>query len=361
MLSRTLNGISRIAIGMALLSLLSAICSDARCQTPVSPPPRDPKELHGGVEIALRAVRAIAIRVSPSATAEVNISFQGSDQNTPSTPFPREEKLSSEYIRDLAQSAQTLSESLRRNFGVPSNQIYIMGLSELGVQTRDELAREIYNKLGKEIIFLDAKGETELNIAGNIPRRYVLEGKEYDNRSISLLVDIGATNVRGGYQQLRVTARGRTEYDYVTWDIPIKGNTLRAEAAQNPGLMTRKKVYLTGNIIWALVTLLYPGDQEPYVPITIQDINNFNYRALTDPEALLNPDLAKIRDENVRKEARKARETIKAIYTPKMLTTAAEDLKVAAAELKLDDKRLIFSRNSNLFRLFSFVRLQIEQ
>ncbi|MGH9856187.1 MAG: hypothetical protein ACREBD_40660, partial [Blastocatellia bacterium] len=152
------------------------------------------------------------------------------------------------------------------------------------------------------------------------------------------------------------------EYDYVTWDIPIKGATLRAEAAQNPGLMMRKKVYLTGNIIWALVALLYPGDQEPYVQINIQDINNFHFRALADPDSLLNPDLSKIRDENVRKEARKAREMIKAIYTPRMLATAAEDLKLVAAELNLvTDKKLCFSRNSNLFRLFSFVRLQIEQ
>lgn len=358
MLSRTLDSISKMAIGIALLSLLIVICGgDVRCQKPASPSP-DPKELHGGIEIALRVVRAIALRVSTSADGE-NFFIQGSDQIIPSTPFPREEKLTPEYIRDLAQSAQKLSERLQRDFGVPPHQIHIIGLSELGVQTRDELAREVRDKIGKEITFLDAKGETELNIAGSIPRRYPYDGKWYDNRSISLLLDIGATNVRGGYQQLRVTSRGRAEYDYVTWDIPIKG-PLRAEAAQNPGLMTRKKVYLTGNIVWALATLIYPGDQEPYVPITIEDINKFHYRAIADPEALLNPDLSRIRDENIRNEARKGREAVKAIYTPRTLASAAEDLKTAAAELNLADKRLIFSRNSNLARLLSFVRLQLE-
>ncbi len=275
------------------------------------------------------------------------------------TPFPREEKLTPEYIRDLAQTAQKLSEKLQRDFGVPPHQIYLIGLSELGAQTREELVREVREKIGKEITFLDAKSETELNIAGNIPRRYPSDGKWYDNRSISLLLDIGATNVRGGYQQMRLTARGRAEYDYVTWDIPIKG-PLRAEAAQNPGLMMRKKVYLTGNIIWALATLLYPGDQEPYVAISIEDINKFHYRAINDPEALLNPDLSRIRDQNVRKKARKGREDIKAIYTPRALAAGAEDLTAAATELNLAEKRLIFSRNSNIARLLSFVRLQIE-
>lgn len=356
MLSRTLDGIAKMAIRIALLGLFGVICGDARCQTPVSSASR-PKELYGGIEIALRAVRVIALSVSTGADGDIDIAH--SDQIIPSTPFPREEKLTPEYLRDLVKSAQKLSERLQRDFGVPPNQIYLIGLSELGGVTRDELAREVRDKMGKELTFLDAKGETELNIAGNVPRRYPLDGKWYDNRSISLLLDIGATNVRGGYQQMRLTSRGRAEYDYVTWDIPIKG-PLRDEAAQNPGLMMRKKVYLIGNIVWALATLLYPGDQEPYISITVEDINKFYYRAITDPEALLNPDLSRIRDENTRKEARRGREDIKALYTPRALAIGAEDLKTVVTELNLADKRLIFSRNSNLARLLSFVRLQIE-
>jgi hypothetical protein len=356
MLSRTLDGIPKMAICMALFSLLSVICGDTRCQTPASSASKE-QEFYGGIEIALRAVRAIALRVSTG--AEVDIDIAGSDQTIPSTPFPRDDRLTLEYIRDLAQSAQKLSERLQRVYGVPPNQIYIIGLSEFGGLTRDELAKEVLAKTGKEITFLDAKGETELNIAGNVPRRYPLDGKWYDNRNISLLLDIGATNVRGGYQQMRLTPRGRAEYDYVTWDIPING-PLGAEYAQNPGLMMRKKVYLTGNIVWALAALLYPGNQEPYLSITIDDINKFHFRAMTDPEALLNPDLSRIRDEDARNDARKGREAIKAIYTPGALATAAEDLKAVATELKLADKRLIFSRNSNLARLLSFVRLQID-
>jgi hypothetical protein len=344
-----------MAIGLALLIVLCA--GDARNQTPASTA-SESKELYGGIEIALRAVRTIALRVSAGPDGE-NISIRHSDQIIPSTPFPRDEKLTLEYIRDLAQSAQKLSEKLHRDFGVPLEQIYLLGLSDIAGQTRDELAREVKSKIGKDITFLDAKGETELNIAGNIPRRYPSDGKWFENRNISFLLDIGATKVKGGFQKLRLTARGRAEYDYVTWDIPIKG-PLRAEAAQNPDLMTRKKVYLTGNIVWALTTLLYPQEQEPYVSLTIVDINNFHYRAMTDPEALLNPDLSRIKDENIRNEARKGREAIKAIYTTKTLQTGAENLKSAATELNLAEKRLIFSRNSNFARLLSFVRLQIE-
>jgi|SRR5882672_3174949 len=358
MLTRTFDGIPKTAIGMVLLILLSAVySSNARCQTP-APPASDPKELYGGIEIALRTVRSIALRVSTGTDGDSIPSIQGSDQIIPSTPFPRDEKLTPEYIRDLAQTVEKLSEKLQRDYRVPQKQIYLLGLSEIDRQSQDALAREVSDKIGKEITFLDVKGETELNIAGNIPRRYQFEGKSYDNRSISLLLDISAANIRGGYQQLGLT-RGRAEYDYFTWDIPLKSQLL-AESAQNPGLMTRKKVYLMGNIVWALAALFFPADQQPYLPLTIQDINNFYYRAKTDPEALLNPDLSKIRDENARNEARKAREAIKAIYTPGTLAAGAEALKIAVTELKLADKRLIIARNSNMTRLLSFVRLQIE-
>jgi len=359
MLSRTFDGIAKTVIGIALLFLLSAVCSgEALCQNP-PPPDSDSKGLHGGIEIALRAVRAVALRVSTDTEGDNTPRIQGSDQIIPSTPFPRDEKLTPEYISDLAKAVQTLSEKLQRDYRVPRNQIYLLGLSEIMSQDRDELSKEVREKIGKEITFLDAKGEIELNIAGNIPRRYQFEGKWYDNRSISLLLDISATNIKGGYQQLSLARGGRAQYDYVTWDIPLKSQ-LRAEAAQNPGLMTRRKIYLMGNIAGALAALLYPADQQLYLPINMGDINNFYYRAMTDPEALLNPDLSKIRDEKARNEARKWREAVKAVYTPKTLAAGAEALKTAVIELNLIDKRLIIARNSDLARLLSFVRLQIE-
>ena len=289
MLSRTHYGAAKMAIGTAFMILLSVGCgSEARSQTPPPPAP-DPKEMHGGIEVALRSVRAIVLRVSTNPEGD-NIKIVNADQYTPSTSFPKDDKTAPEYVRDLTQAVQRLSEKLQQEFRVPPNQIHLIGLSDLAGQTRNDLDREVRDKLGKEITFLDAKGETELNIAGNIPRFYQLEGKRYDNRSISLLLDISASSVRGGYQQLSMTSRGRAEYDYVTWDIPING-PLRAEAAQNPGLMMRKKVYLVGNIVWALTALLYPQYQGDYVPLTMEDINSFYYRAMTDPEALLNPDL----------------------------------------------------------------------
>ena len=177
------------------------------------------------------------------------------------------------------------------------------------------------------------------------------------------MLEIGPTSIRGGYQQLKQSNRGKTEYDYATWLLPITGGLkakINQNASQYAGLMTRKKFYLTGDIVWALATLLHPEDQRPYVPLTIEDINNFYYRAINDPEALLNPDLSKITDTTSRNEARKGREAVKSIYNPKSLAAGAEALKTVASELNLAEKQLIIARNSNMARLLSYVRLQIE-
>jgi hypothetical protein len=388
-------GIQTIFNRLFLLSLLIIVGGgDARCQvssTPNSTPNVNLAELHGGIEITPRVVRAIGLRISNGNEGD-NIKVLYYDQLIPSAPFPREAKFPPEYIREVAQSVKTMSEKLQRDFRILPEQIYVVGLSDLTVQNRDELAREIRDRLGKEVAFLDAESEIQLGIAGTVPRRYKSNGKWFDNRSISMLLDISNNNIRGGYQQLIQTQRGGTEYDYVTWDIP-KGTTslaaevanaigpnadlqtyanraslisgsyrvlARMEAAKKPGLMTRRKVYLTGSIVWALACLLHPEDQRSYVPITMDDIDNFYRRAGADPDALLNPDLSKIADVNIRNEARRSREAVKAVYTAKSLVAGAELLKALASELKLADRTMLYARYSYLARILSYVRLQPE-
>ncbi|MGH9834836.1 MAG: hypothetical protein ACREBD_11665 [Blastocatellia bacterium] len=388
-------GMQTIFNWLFLLSLLITVGGGkARCQVSNAPnvtPNVNLTELHGGIEITPRVIRAIALRIWTSNEGD-NIKVLYYDQLIPSAAFPREAKFPPEYIREVAQSVQKMSEKLQRDFRLLPEQIYVVGLSDLTVQNRDELAREIRDRLGKEVAFLDTESEIQLGIAGTVPRRYKFNGKWYDNRSISMLLDISNSNIRGGYQQLIQTQRGGTEYDYVTWDIPRGTTSLavevanaigpnadlqtyanraslisgsyrvlaRMESAKKPGLMTRRKVYLTGSIVWALACLLHPEDQRSYVPITIDDIDNFYRRAITDPDALLNPDLSKITDVNVRNEARRSREAVKAVHTAKSLVAGAELLKALASELKLADRTILYARYSYLARILSYVRLQPE-
>ena len=50
-----------------------------------------------------------------------------------------------------------------------------------------------------------------------------------------------------------------------------------------PTLMHRKRVFLTGTLVWAVATLLYPEDRQPYVSLTFDDIMRFAERIARDP------------------------------------------------------------------------------
>jgi hypothetical protein len=352
----------------------------------------DSRELHGGIEVAQKAVRVIALRISHEDEG-YNVKILYSDSVTPSRSYPQDGKLSPDYTREVAQIIQRLSEKLQKDYLIPPGQIYLVGLSDLTPQNPDDLVKDIRNLTGKTINFLNEEAEVQLSIAGIIPRRYISNQTPYDNRGISTLIEIGHTTTKGGYQQLRRLSSGKLDYDYVTWSIP-KGaitffreidkaageaidyrgfaeraeilsnssfkNLIKIEAARKPGIMNRKKIYLIGEIVWAMITLLHPEDQRPYVPVTIGDINTFYNRAITDPESLLNPDLSKISDDQLRNEIRKNREAVKQTFSPKALIAGAELLKSLSVELNFKEKTLIYPRFSPLARILSYVRLQPE-
>ena len=133
---------------------------------------------------------------------------------------------------------------------------------------------------------------------------------------------------------------------------------IQNELARRPAMQGRKKIYLTGSIVWAMMTLLHPGQADSYLEVTMNDINTFYNRALLDPESLMNPDLSKITDENMRDEMRRARESIKAAFPPKSLLAGAEMLRTLAQELQFQNKRVLFPRFSWFARILSYVRLE---
>jgi hypothetical protein len=387
--------ISRFGDSLPLLGLIQllllVVCSYTTFgQTPAEIK-SEPKTLHGGIEISPRAVRAIALRIS-NAEEGFNIKILYSNTATIDRPYPSDGKLTLAYIHSVAKIVHTYSEVLHKEYRIPLNQVYVIGNSDLVTQNPDDLKNEIYGRTGKTINFLNAEAEIQLGIAGVIPRRYQLNNKWYDNRGISSLIDLGISTTKGGYQQIKQSDSGRPGYDFSTWDIS-KGvvtfadevnkaagdnadyktyarqaavmsvsfkEQIRTEVIRKPGILTRKKLYLTGGIVSAMVTLMHGDDQRAYIPITLDDINTFHDRVVAAPESLFNQELSRIRDGKLRDELRKAREAVRQTFTPKTLIAGAELLRALAAELNLWDKRVLYPRHAQLARILSYVRLQPE-
>ncbi len=384
---RRKSGLTFFLIALFLLPGVQAIYGQTKqAASPTS------AELNGGIEIGAKGIKSIVVRVS-SEEEGYNVKIIHAEIINTTLVQTREGKFTPDAIKETGQVVQRFYQRMQQEFRVPLANIHIVGSSGLIGDNPRDIVEEVKKRTSQEMAFLDLDSEVQLAVAGTIPRRYRIGQTWYDNRNVSVLVDIGSGNTKGGYQLLRQVAVGRPDYDYVTWGIPkgtvtftnevnkVAGESadfqtfarsaqaisnkslatlIQSELSRKPGLLNRKKVYLSGGIIWSMVTLLHPEDRRSFVPVTLDDINTFYNRAVSDPTALMNPDLTKIRDNTARFEAEREVESVRNTFTPKNLIAGAEILKTVSAELNFNGKRLIFARFGYLSWILSYVRLQAE-
>src|SRR4030095_11082242 len=109
----------------------------------------------------------------------------------------------------------------------------------------------------------------------------------------SVLIEINDDRMLGGYQLLKYPQDAAPRYDFVTMSVPRGPDdesfrqALRRERESKPGLVNRKRVYLTGSVPWAMATLLYPEDQQPFVPLTTEVIEWFTGKVARAPREVL--------------------------------------------------------------------------
>jgi hypothetical protein len=355
------------------------------------------QKLHGGIEVCSEGVKAAVIRITDAEQGSgLEVVFTESSAIT--LVQTDNGAFKPEIIKAAEQAITDFFTRMQQQFNVPEEQIYIFGSSDLKAESLGELVDEVRKKTGKTITFLNLESDVQLSTVGTIPRRYREGTTWFDNRSLSLLIDIGSDTTTGGYQQLRQPIAGNPYYDYValrmdmgtvnfTNDISrmkeLKKNKvtlkefslaarkfseetiraeLRKERERKPGLRNRKKIYLSGGIVWALVTLLYPQDRRSFVPITVGDVNIFYRRAINDPGDLLSPDLSSISDAEILKQTQEDIKNIRKTFKPTSLIAGAEILRALASELNLqgEDKKIFFARHGNLSLILSYLRMQAE-
>jgi hypothetical protein len=352
--------------------------------------------IYGGIEIGSKGIKATVIRVYGEGEG-YGVKLAYAEVINTTLMQLKDNNFSPEAIADTTQAVHKLLTRMRQEYLVPDSNINIIGSSGLRADNPDDLVKAIREKTGKTMPFLDIESEVQLSVVGTIPQRIRTRTGWADNRGISVLIDIGSGNTKGGYQVIRQVPTGPPSYDYVTVGIPkgtvsftseisnAVGETadlsvfaqqtktlgrksiraaLRKEMERKPGLVNRQRVYLTGGIVWALATLLYPEDRRTFVPLTAEDIEKFHQLVTRNPQdlqKLLNPDLTRtIRNRELRKEAEKEMESVRNAFTPRNLIAGAEILKAISTEFNLSGKRIRFARYGYLAWILSYVRLQVE-
>lgn len=325
------------------------------------------RTLYGGIEIGAKGVKGVVMKidVSPNGFDPKALMPLKTINTTLMSGVAQTGKFSPETIDETAKAVKKLYSQMQDQFKVAPERIHIIGSSGLqksdrhAVDNKDELARKIESVTGSKMSFLEFEQEVRDSITGTVPTEYL---------NTAILVDIGSGNTKGGYQA------GNVADDFVTMSIPYgtvsftdeikkQGGTddnfaqqaerlrgeilvpaLRQEVEKKPGLVNRRKIYLTGGIVWVMATLLHPTNRDTYVKITAEDVNTFVRQALSGDSSLLNPPaLASIEDAKKRQEVLDAKDA----FLPKNLIAGAELLQAVYSEFKLADKEVYFFRDDS--------------
>jgi len=345
-----------------------------------------PEEIYGGIEISPEGVKAIALRVQNEKDGGLKLAYS---ENIRLTVWRTSGgALAPQTSADAAQAVLTLLTRLRQQYGVPTERIYFIGTSRLGADHPADLISAIRKTAGLSLTFLEPAAEVQLSVAGTIPRIVKVGATMIDNRNTSVLIDIGSVGAQGGYEMLKYS---QSVFDYVAMSIPqgtvsyanevsrvvgensdlssftrqVRASSaisfrqaLRRETESKPGMVHRKRVFLTGGIVWAMATLLYPEDRQAFIPLTYENIVQFADKITRSPRELTNPNLSFIRDRKTRQEVEQEIEEIRNTFTTRQLIAGADLLKAAAEELKWQEKKLWFARLGHLGCILSYIRLQ---
>ena len=349
------------------------------------PPATVNNHLYGGIEIGGKGVKSTVIKVEgtadgyageavmPMKTVNTTI-MSGVAQTGKFTPAAMEETVA---------EIQKIYQKMTGEFQVAPERIFVIASSGLrkpdkaDVDNKEELIQKVDKAVGEKLEFLSSEDEVTFSIVGVVP---------IQDRRRALLMDIGSGSTKGGYREGTkeeprfVTASipyGTVSFtDEVSKQAPEEDTfsqeaeklrntlilpTLRQELGRKPGFMNRRKVYLSGGIVWAMANLMYPTNREALVHFRPQDIEMFAYRAKKDPEALLAPNLSGIKDEKARQAIEDELQRVGETFTPKNLVAGAELLRAVSRACRLSKKQLYFTRLASMGWLLKYVEYQAQE
>ena len=332
--------------------------------------PTQPGEVYAGIEITTEWVRAIALRVSRN-EEEAGLKLIYSENIRLALARAGDGQITPQAAKEAAQTVLKLLTRLRQQSQAPPERVFLIGSSGLGASRPEALVKAISEITGKSLTFLDVETEIQMSVAGAISRVSKVGDTQIDNRNSSVLIEVNGDLTLGGYQLLRYPPDGADaapRYDFVTMSVPHGGmddesfrQALRRERESKPGLVNRKRVYLTGSVPWAMATLLYPEDQQPFVPLTTEVIEFFNGKVTRAPQEVLNPNLSFIRDRDLRQKAESELRAVKSAFTPQQLAAGVAAVRAVASEFEWQGKQIWFARFGHLGLLLSYIRLQAEK
>jgi hypothetical protein len=297
--------------------------------------------------------------------------------------------LDKEGLKKTTEAIRECYQKLKNDDKVAADRIFLVGsgglmgairnrkdLSEakkkiLIEENNGELRRAVKAAVGTPIGFVSPEEEAEHQLHAIV---------EPNNLDTGMYIDVGTGATRGAYRspsgrihKLQVAGvreladGGKRHPGGVTGKGgkrligTLVGTPLRKQVKEQPELRSRRNVYLSGGIVWALSTCLHtkaqvaPIERGAYVELSSQDLKDFaayvrkdnNYLKSYEPPADLTDE-----------EKTKARAEIKRAqgpFPPDRLLAGTEILAALSEELELEGKTLKFHRYANVAWLMSYI------
>ena len=269
-------------------------------------------ELYAGVEIGAKGIKLSVIEVKLSKEREYDYTLKvDTSMNTDAA------SLSYQSEKETSEAIALLLDIIKTRYQIPSKKTYIVISSGL----KQELDR--YNKvdyfanvirpknMDPQIIinYVTPEQEAELSFMGIVPQK---------NRYNTDQLDIGSGNTKGGYfntrkmfvpvtfpygtksfQRLIEAKEQGNLNEYLNVAEQIMNDSLAKlmvyEFANKNEFKSRDIVYLSGGIVWAIVSLLHPESiNNNYTEISYRDISNFRKLVFSNYEEVTKPDITLI-------------------------------------------------------------------
>lgn len=367
--------------GLIIVSIwcLSTTLVQAQQETSANPPCGE--KCYAGIEIGGSGIKAVVVD-SPDPT-EPDKPFaedKGEQSPNPSADIQQSGEIAEGTLREIGDAVSRLIQKIQTEHKVATDHIYIVGSSGVAVtkNIKDVLTKMVLDKTDRTMDFISVEDEACSQLK---PANEDFNNKNAVNRNSSsraMLLDIGSSNIKGCYQQkfssqqtdllanedvgMRVfevkygtkrfsvfvanpksdaVANPKSDADdkefaqlaSQSWSqevLPL----LNVEVEKKPEFQSRPQIYLTGGIVWIMVTSLAPKDKKfqnrGLHEIASADIPKFYSAVTKDAQAIWN---------TLTKDAQTK-------FTPRDLIAGAQILRGLSDHLKFRKKRVFWWNNS---------------
>jgi Ppx/GppA phosphatase family len=330
-------------------------------------------ERRGGIEIGSKGVKMTVLEIGDDPAAPPKEIGTAIADTTIASGVAKTGKYAPAAIEETAAAAAGFAKTMTGKLGVAPGNILVIGSSGLpAASNRQDLVDAVKKATGLPAMeFISVEREIDLTIAGLVPKA---------EWATAALIDIGSGNTKGGLfgpdgraTHISVPLGSVTFADRVSKDAGGKPFAEAAEALRpslleaplaeqvkaHPELASRKVVFLAGGAPYAMTTLMHPeAILQERVTITAAEIADYLKR-LRAAQGLPTPDFAAIADTAVRAAAEKEYRNVGNKFKRENLIAGAELMGALVSTMGLEDKTLVFDRNSATAWLRAFLNPSI--